>query len=182
MHSACLCAACCIKKLHELAAVLTIVVWRQILMILGFFLSMSQGPFEMRPPGCLCADILLVYHLGNSQIMSSAGSPWLSRKLRCAVGVLWGVWGLPIPRPHRIITLVGELLPGELPVLAPISAKLPSMWVRKCAMNAWSAVACSATQVCTFSVRCPPGHAPARPSRKQPAHRNLICIVVMEHA
>ena len=54
------------------------------------------------------ADILPVYHMGNSQLLSFQGWPWLSRKLRAMVGVFWGRWYLPIPRQHDIITLVGS--------------------------------------------------------------------------
>ena len=58
------------------------------------------------------ADVLPVYHLGNSQQLSFRGWPWLSRRCRVMLGVMWGVWGLPIPRQAELITLVGEPILG----------------------------------------------------------------------
>ena len=67
----------------------------------------TPGPDVQR-----AADILPVYHLGNSLQLSFRGWPWLSRRFRTMVGVMWGQWGLPIPRQCELITLVGEPIPG----------------------------------------------------------------------
>eukprot|EP00884_Botryococcus_braunii_P022379 jgi/Botrbrau1/8825/Bobra.0335s0013.3 len=63
------------------------------------------------------ADVVAVYQLGQSQMMSFWGSPRWSRKLRASVGFFWGRWGLPLlPRRHDIYTLVSEPIPGCCPL------------------------------------------------------------------
>ena len=59
------------------------------------------------------ADIIPVYHLGNSQILTYFGSEWLSRKARATVGMFWGWRGLPIPYQHDIITCAGIPIKGK---------------------------------------------------------------------
>ena len=59
------------------------------------------------------ADILPIYHLGNSQLLTYCGSEWLSRKARTTIGMFWGWRGLPIPYPHDIITCVGFPIKGK---------------------------------------------------------------------
>ena len=61
---------------------------------------------------CHAADILPVYHLGDSQLFNFKGFPWLSRKLRMSLGVIWGCSGLPLPRQHDLIALVGYPIKG----------------------------------------------------------------------
>lgn len=50
-------------------------------------------------------DIVPVYHLGNSQMLSFKGFPELSRKLRSSLGIFWGRYGLPLPHQHDIISV-----------------------------------------------------------------------------
>ncbi|KAK9908698.1 hypothetical protein WJX75_001591 [Coccomyxa subellipsoidea] len=57
------------------------------------------------------ADILPVYHIGNSQMFSFWGPKSLSRWLRVSVGIFWGRFGLPLPRRHDIISLLGRPIP-----------------------------------------------------------------------
>jgi 2-acylglycerol O-acyltransferase 2 len=60
----------------------------------------------------LGADIVPVYSLGQSRMLDFRGCCGLSRRLRTAVGVFWGRWGLPVPRRHDIIVAVGRPIPG----------------------------------------------------------------------
>ena len=53
-----------------------------------------------------------MYHLGDSQLFNFKGFPWLSRKLRMSLGIIWGHWGLPLPRQHDLIALVGYPIKG----------------------------------------------------------------------
>ena len=53
-----------------------------------------------------------VYHLGDSQLFDFWGFKWLSRKLRVSLGVIWGRWGLPLPRQHDLIALVDYPIQG----------------------------------------------------------------------
>ena len=61
---------------------------------------------------CAYADIMPVYHLGDSQLFNFWGFKWLSRKLRASLGVIWGRWGLPLPRQHDLIALVDYPIQG----------------------------------------------------------------------
>jgi hypothetical protein len=57
--------------------------------------------------------ILPVYIFGNSKVLSF-GPAWLqrwSRKLRASLGLMYGVWGLPIPRRLPIYMAVGKPVP-----------------------------------------------------------------------
>ena len=63
------------------------------------------------------ADIVPVYSLGQSQMLDFCGACGLSRRIRTAVGVFWGRWGLPVPRRHDIIVVVGRPVPGGSPDL-----------------------------------------------------------------
>ncbi len=70
----------------------------------------------------LCdADLLPVYHLGQSQLLTSWGSEELSRRYRISLIFFWGQWGLPLPRRHPVISLIGPPIPGarRLPVALP---------------------------------------------------------------
>ena len=58
------------------------------------------------------ADLVPVYHLGNTQLLSFWGNEAVSRRWRVCFGLLLGRWGLPLPRRHPIITLVGAPVPG----------------------------------------------------------------------
>ncbi len=69
------------------------------------------------------ADILPVYHIGNSQMFSFWGHRGLSRWLRVSVGVFWGRYCLPLPRRHDIISLVGRPIPGG-PSVHPVGGLL----------------------------------------------------------
>ncbi|KAK9864727.1 hypothetical protein WJX84_010606 [Apatococcus fuscideae] len=53
-------------------------------------------------------DIMPIYHLGQSEIFSVQGFPWLSRVMRITFVIFWGRWGLPIPRRQPSVTCVGE--------------------------------------------------------------------------
>jgi hypothetical protein len=57
------------------------------------------------------APLVPVYHLGASQVLSFAGNGSLSRKWRLTVAAYWGARGLPLPRRHDIISVVGRPLP-----------------------------------------------------------------------
>ncbi len=58
------------------------------------------------------------YHLGQSQLLTFWGTEQISRRWRASVGVFWGAYGLPLPRRHPIITLIGSPIPGaERPLL-----------------------------------------------------------------
>ena len=59
------------------------------------------------------ADIVPVYHLGQTQLLTFWGTEEISRKWRASVGLFWGAYGLPLPRKHQIITLVGPPIPGK---------------------------------------------------------------------
>jgi hypothetical protein len=57
-------------------------------------------------------DILPVYMFGVNQALDF-GPPWLqrlSRKMRASLGVIYGVWGLPIPRRVPIFMVTGRPL------------------------------------------------------------------------
>ena len=58
------------------------------------------------------ADILPVYHLGNSQMFSFWGPIGLSRRMRMSVGLFWGLHGLPLPRRHDLVSVAGYPIPG----------------------------------------------------------------------
>jgi 2-acylglycerol O-acyltransferase 2 len=60
----------------------------------------------------VAADIVPVYHLGQSQLLSFWGVENISRTWRASVGVFWGAYGLPLPRRHPMITLVGAPIKG----------------------------------------------------------------------
>ncbi|BDA49182.1 Diacylglycerol O-acyltransferase 2 [Coccomyxa sp. Obi] len=57
------------------------------------------------------ADLVPVYHLGQSQLLTFWGPEKLSRRWRASIGIFWGAWGLPLPRKHPIISLVGAPIP-----------------------------------------------------------------------
>jgi len=64
----------------------------------------------------LCpADLVPVYHMGQTQLLTFWGPEDLSRRWRASIGIFWGAWGLPLPRKHPIISLVGSPIPGVLP-------------------------------------------------------------------
>jgi hypothetical protein len=63
-------------------------------------------------------DILPVYMFGVNQALDF-GPPWLqraSRRMRASIGVIYGVWGLPIPRRVPIFMVTGRPLPVGLPM------------------------------------------------------------------
>jgi diacylglycerol O-acyltransferase 2, plant len=57
------------------------------------------------------AQLVPVYHLGASQVLSFAGNGSLSRRWRLTVAAYWGERGLPLPRRHDIISVVGKPIP-----------------------------------------------------------------------
>ena len=67
-----------------------------------------------------CADIVPVYSRAQSQRLDCRGAGGLSRRLRTAGGLIWGRWGLPIPRRHDIIVVIGRPVPGGLPDMATV--------------------------------------------------------------
>lgn len=62
----------------------------------------------------LCADLVPVYHMGQSQLLTFWGAEKLSRRWRASIGIFWGAWGLPLPRKRPIISLVGAPIKGQL--------------------------------------------------------------------
>jgi hypothetical protein len=59
------------------------------------------------------ADILPLYFFGNTSVLSVFTNPFLetiSRKYQISLTWFWGIWGLPIPRPHKIIYVRGAPL------------------------------------------------------------------------
>ena len=61
----------------------------------------------------LSADIMPVYHLGDSQLFHFWGLNALSRKLRASLGFVWGRWGLPLPMQHDLISAISYPIRGE---------------------------------------------------------------------
>ena len=59
-----------------------------------------------------CVDLLPVYHLGQSQLLTFWGTEEWSRKYRISLGIFWGAYYLPLPRRHPIISLIGPPIPG----------------------------------------------------------------------
>ena len=78
------------------------------------------------------APLVPVYHLGASQLLSFAGTASLSRRLRASVGVYWGAHGLPLPRKHDIVSLVGAPLPVPR-IEHPTPADVDDLHARFCA-------------------------------------------------
>lgn len=59
------------------------------------------------------ADIVPMYFFGNTSVLSVLTNPFLeslSRKYQISLTWFWGLWGLPIPRPHKIIYVRGPPL------------------------------------------------------------------------
>jgi 2-acylglycerol O-acyltransferase 2 len=57
--------------------------------------------------------LLPVYMFGANQVLDF-GPPWLqriSRRMRASVGMIYGVWGLPIPRRLPIFKVTGTPMP-----------------------------------------------------------------------
>ena len=69
------------------------------------------------------ADLVPVYHLGQTQLLTFWGTEEISRKWRASVGLFWGAYGLPLPRKHQIITLVGPPIPGKLSQTTAVSPR-----------------------------------------------------------
>ena len=65
----------------------------------------------------LGADIMPVYHLGDSQLFHFWGLNALSRKLRASLGFVWGRWGLPLPMQHDLISAISYPIKGEKRIL-----------------------------------------------------------------
>lgn len=78
------------------------------------------------------APLVPVYHLGASQLLSFGGTASLSRRLRASVCVYWGTWGLPLPRRHDIISLVGRPIPVAK-CADPSPAQVDALHARFCA-------------------------------------------------
>lgn len=63
-------------------------------------------------------DVLPVYMFGVNQALDF-GPPWLqriSRKMRASLGVIYGAWGLPIPRRVPIFMVTGRPMPVGPPM------------------------------------------------------------------
>lgn len=55
-----------------------------------------------------------MYHLGQTQLLDYWGVERISCRWRVPLDLFWGAYsGLPLPRRHPIITLVGSPLPGK---------------------------------------------------------------------
>lgn len=80
----------------------------------------------------LCpADLVPVYHMGQTQLLTFWGAENLSRRWRASIGIFWGAWGLPLPRKHPIISLVGSPIPGVLPASSLSHCmlhRIPLLW------------------------------------------------------
>ena len=64
------------------------------------------------------SDIVPLYFFGNTSVLSCFTNPFLesiSRKYQVSLTWFWGVWGLPIPRPDKILYVRGK--PLELPFI-----------------------------------------------------------------
>ncbi|CAK0786261.1 hypothetical protein CVIRNUC_009474 [Coccomyxa viridis] len=59
------------------------------------------------------ADLVPVYHLGQTQLLTFWGTESISRSWRMSVGLFWGAYGLPLPRKSQIISLVGAPIPVQ---------------------------------------------------------------------
>ena len=59
------------------------------------------------------ADVIPLYFIGNTASLSIPKIPFLetlSRKYQVSITIFWGRWGLPIPRPDKIIYVRGTPL------------------------------------------------------------------------
>jgi hypothetical protein len=78
------------------------------------------------------ADIVPMYFFGNTSVLSVFTHPFLesiSRKYQVSLTWFWGVWGLPIPRPHKIIYARGA--PLGLPHLVNPTDEEINQWHEK---------------------------------------------------
>eukprot|EP00455_Lapot_gusevi_P046131 TRINITY_DN6023_c0_g1_i1.p1 TRINITY_DN6023_c0_g1~~TRINITY_DN6023_c0_g1_i1.p1 ORF type:complete len:134 (-),score=26.19 TRINITY_DN6023_c0_g1_i1:210-611(-) len=60
-------------------------------------------------------EIVPIYYFGNSKIVDFGPRflSGISRKLKMSFGLIYGLWGLPIPRPHPICMVIGEPIPVQ---------------------------------------------------------------------
>ena len=72
-----------------------------------------------------CSDLLPVYHLGQSQLLTFWGTEEWSRKYRISLGIFWGAYYLPLPRRHPIISLIGAPIPGAAHLRLGILSAFP---------------------------------------------------------
>lgn len=59
------------------------------------------------------ADVVPLYFFGNTSVLSVLTHPFLesiSRKYQVSITLFWGLWGLPIPRPNKILYVRGPPL------------------------------------------------------------------------
>jgi hypothetical protein len=59
------------------------------------------------------ADICCMYFFGNTSVLTIPKVPFLetvSRAMTMSITIFWGRWGLPIPRPHKILYVRGKLM------------------------------------------------------------------------
>jgi hypothetical protein len=78
------------------------------------------------------ADVVPMYFFGNTSVLSVLTHPFLesiSRKYQISLTLFWGVWGLPIPRPHKVIYARGP--PLGLPHLPNPTDEEISQWHEK---------------------------------------------------
>lgn len=89
--------------------------------------SVGIGIMERGSDVALCntpgADLLPVYHMGQSQLLTFWGTEEVSRRWRASIGVFWGAYGLPLPRRHPIISLIGSPIPGAQQAPFPFSRR-----------------------------------------------------------
>jgi 2-acylglycerol O-acyltransferase 2 len=58
-------------------------------------------------------DVIPAYMFGNTQtltVLQSESLAKLSRKIHCSIFYAWGMWGLPIPRPTKMMWVRGQPL------------------------------------------------------------------------
>lgn len=73
------------------------------------------------------ADIVPVYNLGQSQVMSFYGLPGLSRRLRLSFGTFAGRWGMPLPRRTDLIVLHGHIIKVDAAAPNPSQASVDAL-------------------------------------------------------
>lgn len=78
------------------------------------------------------SDIIPVYFFGNTHCLTLVNNrfiSYISRKLKISLCLFWGRWGLPIPRPTKMVLAVGKRV--KLPSVKDKSEITEEM-VKKC--------------------------------------------------
>ena len=78
------------------------------------------------------ADIVPMYFFGNTTVLTIPKVPFLetiSRAMQMSITIFWGRWGLPIPRPHKVLYVRGK--PLGLPRIANPTDEQVTEWHTK---------------------------------------------------